>query len=95
MRYALSVAEENQAKIIILQPIPLVPWQYRASEEESAWRTLLSLVPPHAADWCTTKRRLNFIRAKFDTASEGYECENYNLHVKDDAMRTVRGLWSA
>lgn len=53
LRYALSLAEENQAEITILEVIPLVPWQYRASEEESARHVLESLIPPHSADWCT------------------------------------------
>ena len=52
LRYALSLAEENQAKIIILETIPLVPFQYRAQEEERARRTLEALIPPNAADWC-------------------------------------------
>lgn len=52
LRYALSLAEENQAEIIILEVIPLVPWQYHASQEQSTRRALKNLIPPHAADWC-------------------------------------------
>jgi nucleotide-binding universal stress UspA family protein len=52
LRYALSLAEENEAKIIVLETIPIVPFQYRASEEEGARRAIESLIPPHAADWC-------------------------------------------
>lgn len=52
LRYALSLAEENEAKIIILETIPQVPSQYRGSEEEKARRAVERLIPPHAADWC-------------------------------------------
>jgi nucleotide-binding universal stress UspA family protein len=52
LRYALSLAEENQANIIILGTISPVPFQYRASEEERARRAVETLIPPHAADWC-------------------------------------------
>jgi nucleotide-binding universal stress UspA family protein len=54
LRYALSLAEENQAEIIVLQAIPLVPWQHRESvEQSSSRRTLESLMPAQAQDWCT------------------------------------------
>ena len=53
LRCSLRLAEENQAEIIILEVIPLVPWQYRASQEENARQVLASLIPPHTADWCT------------------------------------------
>lgn len=31
LHYALSLAEENQAEFIVLQALPLVPWQHRPS----------------------------------------------------------------
>jgi len=51
--YALALAEENQAEIVILEAIPLVPWQHRSLVEERSHRSLQDLIPAHAADWCT------------------------------------------
>lgn len=53
LRYALSLAEENESRITFLEAIPLVPFQYRAKEEERARRAMENLIPPHASDWCT------------------------------------------
>jgi nucleotide-binding universal stress UspA family protein len=50
--YALSLAEENQASLILLRLIPLVPWQYQTSEGDAARQALQALVPPEANDWC-------------------------------------------
>jgi len=50
--YALSLAEENQANLIFLQLMPLVPYQYQESEEASARESLRMLVPEEAAAWC-------------------------------------------
>ncbi len=53
LHFALSLAEENQAELIILQAIPLVPWQHHASVEERSRLALESLRPAQAQDWCT------------------------------------------
>jgi nucleotide-binding universal stress UspA family protein len=53
VHYAVSLAEENQAEFILLDAIPLVPWQHRPSVEERSHRILQSLMPEHAKDWCT------------------------------------------
>jgi len=53
LRYALSLAEENQAAFLVMQSIPMVPWQQRAGLERQAWQRLQSLVPAQASDWCT------------------------------------------
>ncbi|MGB8065173.1 MAG: universal stress protein [Candidatus Sulfotelmatobacter sp.] len=53
LHYALSLAEENQAEFIVLQAVPLVPWQHRPSVEERCWRAIEGLIPEHAKDWCT------------------------------------------
>ncbi|MFZ0863033.1 MAG: universal stress protein [Candidatus Sulfotelmatobacter sp.] len=53
LHYALSLAEENQAELVVLQAIPLVPWQHRAAVEERSRRALESLMPAQAQDWCT------------------------------------------
>jgi len=51
--YALSLAEENQAEFIVLQAVPLVPWQHRASVEAQMRERLERLIPAQARDWCT------------------------------------------
>jgi nucleotide-binding universal stress UspA family protein len=51
LHYALSLAEENQAECIVLDAIPLVPWQYRTSEDRRSRRALESLIPEQANDW--------------------------------------------
>jgi len=53
LHYGLSLAEENQAELIILEAAPLVPWQHRPAFEERSRRALEALVPESAKDWCT------------------------------------------
>lgn len=53
LRYALSIAEENQAELIILEAVPMVPWQHRSDVEAQSRRALDSLIPESAKDWCT------------------------------------------
>lgn len=53
LRYALSLAEENQAEFIVMQSVPMVPWQHRDEIEKQTWQRLHSLVPAQANDWCT------------------------------------------
>jgi nucleotide-binding universal stress UspA family protein len=50
--YALSLAEENQANLIFLQLMPMVPTEYRESDEASARETMRLMVPLEAEDWC-------------------------------------------
>jgi nucleotide-binding universal stress UspA family protein len=52
LRYALSLAEENQAELTLLEAVPLVPWQHRASVEQRSRRALEGLIPESAKDWC-------------------------------------------
>jgi len=52
LHYALSLAEENQAEFIVLQAVPLVPWQHRASVEVQTRTRLEALIPASARDWC-------------------------------------------
>jgi len=52
LQYALSLAEENQSEIILLEAIPLVPWQHRAEVQQKAYGALESLIPEQARDWC-------------------------------------------
>jgi len=58
--YALSLAEENEAELILLHAAPLVPWQHRASEEERLRAELMRLIPPQAENWCTPEFRVRW-----------------------------------
>ncbi len=53
LHYALSLAEENQAQIIVLQAVPMVPWQHRPSMEQTMRVRLEALIPNEAKNWCT------------------------------------------
>lgn len=53
LRYALSLAEENQSQLIVLQAVPLVPWQRRPEVEVRTVGCLEDLIPAEAKDWCT------------------------------------------
>jgi nucleotide-binding universal stress UspA family protein len=50
--YARSLAEENQAKLILLHVIPLVSLQHQEPVSENAYQRLRELIPSEAADWC-------------------------------------------
>jgi nucleotide-binding universal stress UspA family protein len=50
--YAISLAEENQARLTLLHVIPLVPLQQQAGVTESTADRLQKLIPPDAEDWC-------------------------------------------
>jgi len=52
LHYALSLAEKNQAQFIVLQAVPLVPWQHRASVEAQMCERLEKMIPESAKDWC-------------------------------------------
>ena len=60
LQYALSLAEENQSEIIILEAMPLVPWQHRPIVEERRVHELQALVPPHVDDWCRPQLMVRF-----------------------------------
>ena len=62
----MSLAEENQAKLIFLQLMPLVPYEYQESDEASARETLRALVPAEAEAWCKPE----FV-ARFEFPVEG------------------------
>jgi nucleotide-binding universal stress UspA family protein len=53
LHYALSLAEEKQAEFVVLQAVPLVPWQHRPSVEQHCWRAIEEMIPEEAKDWCT------------------------------------------
>jgi len=49
--FGLSLAEENQASFLVMQAVPMVPWQQRAALEAQAWQQMRSLVAD-GSDWC-------------------------------------------
>jgi nucleotide-binding universal stress UspA family protein len=53
LQCALSLAEEHQSKFILMQVIPLVPWQHQAGMEERSRHTLEGLIPKQSKDWCS------------------------------------------
>jgi nucleotide-binding universal stress UspA family protein len=55
LRFALSLAEENQSELILLQAIPMVPWQHRSAVEMQARLGLESLIPAQTKDWCSPR----------------------------------------
>jgi nucleotide-binding universal stress UspA family protein len=58
--YALSMAEENNAQLMLLHTIPLVPVQQQDDVREGARRRLEKLIPPDAADWCKPEYVVRF-----------------------------------
>ena len=64
--YALSMAEENNAQLMLMHSIPLVPVQQHDDVLEGARRRLEKLVPLEAADWCKPEYVV-----RFEFAAEG------------------------
>lgn len=64
--YALSLAEENQASLVLLHLVPLVPIQEQQEIEKAIEERLKHLVPEDAAAWCT----LEYL-VRFDFPGEG------------------------
>jgi nucleotide-binding universal stress UspA family protein len=83
--YALSLAEENQANLIFLQLLPMVPPQYRESEEATTREAMRLLVPLEAEDWCKPE----FV-TRFDFPAEGILGFARERHV-DLIVMGVRG----
>jgi nucleotide-binding universal stress UspA family protein len=84
--YALSLAEENQATLIFLQLMPIIPPEYRESNEASAREALRMLVPQEAWAWCSPE----FV-ARFDFPSQGI----LRLAEERDADLIVMGVKKA
>ncbi len=53
LHYGLSLAEENQAELVMMHAVPMVPWQHRASVEDRTIATMEGLIPEEAKNWCT------------------------------------------
>lgn len=70
LHYALALAEANQSEFLVVDVIPLVPWQYRESEQRRSRRAVESLIPEQAKDWCTPQ-----IIARWEYPSEAIVLE--------------------
>lgn len=53
LRYALSLAEDHDAELLLLHSVPLTPWQRRPAVEKRSYKNLRNLIPADAGDWCT------------------------------------------
>jgi nucleotide-binding universal stress UspA family protein len=58
--YALSLAEQYEATLTLLQMLPLIPWQYQKSEADVAEKALRALVPVDAEAWCKPEYVVEF-----------------------------------
>lgn len=58
--YALSLAEENQASLILLHLIPLMPVEQQEEVLQSARERLQLLIPPEATAWCKPEYLVGF-----------------------------------
>lgn len=50
--YAMSLAEENEAALVLLHAAPLVPWQHKISVEDESRAQLMQLISPETENWC-------------------------------------------
>jgi nucleotide-binding universal stress UspA family protein len=64
--YALSLAEENQATVVLLHVISMVPVQEQDPVKDRAQKRLEALVPIDAAAWCNPE-----CLVRFDFPTEG------------------------
>ena len=58
--YALTMAEESQARLVMLHLIPLVPFVDRDPVKQLAEEKLKALIPADAMPWCTPEFDVRF-----------------------------------
>jgi nucleotide-binding universal stress UspA family protein len=58
--YALTLAEESQARLVLLHLIPLVPVVDREMVKSAAIQKLRALIPADAPAWCTPEFDVRF-----------------------------------
>lgn len=93
LQYALALAEENQSELVVLEALPLVPWQHRASVEAQSRRALEEWIPDAAKYWCTLQ-----ITIRWDHPAEAIlrEAEERQADVIVMGVHRSRmGGWSA
>ena len=60
LTYALTLAEESQATLVLLHLIPLVPVVDREEVKAEAIRKLKALIPSDASAWCSPEFDVRF-----------------------------------
>lgn len=75
LQYALSLAEENQSELIVLQAIPMVPWQHRPALAHQSRKHLESLIPEQARDWCSPQFLIRWEYPEEAILAAAAECE--------------------
>jgi nucleotide-binding universal stress UspA family protein len=93
LSYALSLAEANEAEFIVLEAIPLVPWQHRLSVERTTRRALECLIPEEAEDWCMPQYVV-----RWEHPAEAILLESREREVDLIVMsvrRSLAGSWAA
>jgi nucleotide-binding universal stress UspA family protein len=83
--YALSLAEENQAHLVVAHLIPLVPMQHQDETRERAVQQLRRMIPVDADNWCHVDCRVSF-----EFPAEGI----LNLAAAENADLIVMGVRS-
>jgi len=88
LHYALSLAEESHAELIVLDAIQLVPWQYRASEDQRSRRALESVIPEQTNDWCKPE-----MVVRWEHAAEAILCEAKSREADLIVMNVHNRAW--
>jgi len=83
--YALSLAEENQAHLIVAHFIPLVPPQHQEETRQRAVQQLRRLIPEDAENWCHVDYKVSF-----EFPAEGI----LSMATTEDADLIVMGVHS-
>lgn len=73
LKFALSLAEENQSELILLQAIPMIPRQNRPAVEMQAHLGMESMIPPQAKDWCSLRFKIRWEHPVDAILTEGRE----------------------
>ncbi|HZQ23802.1 MAG TPA: universal stress protein [Terriglobales bacterium] len=96
--YALSLAEENQARLIMVHLMALVPFQQREAVTEAETKRLKALVPPDAESWCRPEFVVNF---QFPAEGILEAVEHYNgdllvmgVHKREAPRLAAHMLWT-
>ena len=93
--YGLSIAEENQARLVLLHTVPLVPIQNREAVEQNLKQRLKSLLPADAEGSCNLEFvvRYEFPAEDILAAADAYQADLIVLGVhKTVAPKTVAHL---
>jgi nucleotide-binding universal stress UspA family protein len=86
--YALTIAEENQAQLILLHLSSLIPLEVDDDIQASLVRRLQDLIPPDVADWCKPECivRFEFPAEGILRAAEEFGADLVVMSVRRSAM---------